>query len=98
MAISLIRNTENEKLALKINPNPVISNATINIISENKLAAHIKIYNQFSMQLQQMQRSLIAGSNNIPVQGLSALPAGTYIIDVEDDKLNRIGTSQFVKQ
>jgi hypothetical protein len=93
-----IRKEENDKLALKIYPNPVISNATININSENKLAAHIKIYNQFGMQLQYMQRSLIAGSNNIPVQGLSALPAGTYIIVVEDDKLNRIGTSQFVKQ
>lgn len=93
-----IRKEENEKLALKMYPNPVISNATININSENKLAAHIKIYNQFGMQLQHMQRSLIAGSNNIPVQGLSTLPAGTYIIVVEDDKLNRIGTSQFVKQ
>jgi hypothetical protein len=50
------------------------------------------------MQLQHMQRSLIAGSNNIPVQDLSALPAGTYIIVVEDDKLNRIGTTQFIKQ
>lgn len=93
-----IRKEENEKLALKMYPNPVISNATINIISESKLAAHIKIYNQFGMQLQHMQRSLIAGSNNIPVQGLSSLPAGIYIIVVEDDKLNRIGTSQFVKQ
>jgi hypothetical protein len=93
-----IRKEENEKLALKIYPNPVISNATININSENKLAAHIKIYNQFGMQLQHMQRSLIAGSNNIPVQGLSTLPAGTYIIVVEDDKLNRIGTTQFIKQ
>jgi len=93
-----IRKEENEKLALKMYPNPVISNATININSESKLAAHIKIYNQSGMQLQHLQRSLIAGSNNIPVQGLSALPAGTYIIVVEDDKLNRIGTSQFVKQ
>lgn len=93
-----IRNGENEKLALKIYPNPVISNASININCKNKLAAHIKIYNQFGMQLQHMQRSLIAGSNNIPVQGLSALPAGTYIIVVEDDKLNQIGTTRFIKQ
>jgi hypothetical protein len=93
-----IRKEENEKLGLKMYPNPVISNATININSESKLAAHIKIYNQFGMQLQHMQRSLIAGSNNIPVQGLSSLPAGTYIIVVEDDRLNRIGTSRFVKQ
>ena len=93
-----IRKEENEKLALKMYPNPVFSNATINIIIESKLAAHIKIYNQFGMQLQHMQRSLIAGSNNIPVQGLSSLPAGTYIIVVEDDKLNKIGTSRFVKQ
>ncbi|HEY1200402.1 MAG TPA: T9SS type A sorting domain-containing protein, partial [Niastella sp.] len=78
--------------------NPVISNANININSESKLAAHIKIYNQFGIQLQHLQRSLILGSNNIPVQGLSALPAGTYIIVVEDDKLNRIGTTQFIKQ
>jgi len=93
-----IRNGEHEKLALKIYPNPVISNATININTENKLAVDIKIYNQFGMQLQHIQRSLIAGSNNIPVQGLSALPTGTYIIVVEDDKLNRIGTTRFVKQ
>ena len=93
-----IRNGEHEKLTLKIYPNPVISNASVNINSESKLAAHIKIYNQFGMQLQHLQRSLIAGSNNIPVQGLSALPAGTYIIVVEDDKLNRIGTTQFIKQ
>ena len=93
-----IRKEENEKLVLKMYPNPVISNATININSKSKLAAHIKIYNQFGMQLQHMQRSLIAGSSNIPVQGLSVLPAGTYIIVVEDDKLNRIGTTRFVKQ
>ena len=93
-----IRNGEIEKLALKIYPNPVISNASININSKSKLAAHIKIYNQFGMQLQHMQRSLIAGSNNIPVQGLPALPAGTYIIVVEDDKLNQIGTTRFIKQ
>jgi hypothetical protein len=93
-----IRKEENEKLALKMYPNPVIGNAIININSENKLAAHIKIYNQSGIQLQHLQRSLIAGSNNIPVQGLSALPAGTYIIVVEDDKFNRIGTSRFVKQ
>ena len=93
-----IRNAEIEKLTLKMYPNPVIGNASINLNTQNKLAAHIKIYNQFGMQLQQMQRDLIAGSNNIPVQGLSALPAGTYIIVVEDDKLNRIGTSRFIKQ
>lgn len=96
--IITIHKGEFEKLALKLYPNPVISNATISINSESKLAAHIKIYNQFGIQLQHMQRSLIAGSNNIPVQGLQSLPAGTYIIVVEDDQLNRIGTTRFVKQ
>jgi len=93
-----IRKGENEKSGLRLYPNPVISNATVNINSESKLAAHIKIYNQFGMQLQHLQRSLIAGSNNIPVPGINTLPAGSYIVVVEDEKFNRIGTTQFIKQ
>jgi hypothetical protein len=93
-----IRKGEQDKLGIKLYPNPVTSNATVTINSENKLAAHIKIYNQFGMQLQHLQRSLIAGSNNITVPGISALPAGSYIVVVEDEKFNKIGTTQFVKQ
>jgi hypothetical protein len=87
-----------EKPGIRLYPNPVTSNATVTINSENKLAAHIKIYNQFGMQLQHLQRSLIAGSNNITVPGISALPAGTYIVVVEDEKFNKMGTTQFIKQ
>jgi hypothetical protein len=93
-----IRKGENEKSEIRLYPNPVISEATVTINSENKLAAHIKIYNQFGMQLQHLQRSLIAGANNIPVPGIGSLPAGTYIVVVEDEKFNKIGTTQFVKQ
>jgi hypothetical protein len=93
-----IRSNAKEKTGIMLYPNPVINNATVTINSENKQAAHIKLYNQFGMQLNHLQRQLIAGSNNIPIPGLHTLPAGTYIIVVEDEKFNKTGTTQFIKQ
>lgn len=87
-----------DKTGIRLYPNPVINTATVTINSENKLAAHIKLYNQFGMQLQHLQRSLIAGSNNIPIPGISTLMAGSYIISVEDEAGNKIGITQFIKQ
>ncbi|WP_207511438.1 T9SS type A sorting domain-containing protein [Longitalea luteola] len=93
-----IRSTANEKSTIRAYPNPAANTATITINSENKLAAHIKLYNQFGLQLQHLQRPLIAGSNNIPVPGIQALPSGTYIITVEDATGKKIGTTQLIKQ
>jgi hypothetical protein len=93
-----IRSNAKEKTGILLYPNPVISDATVTINSENKQAAHIKLYNQFGIQLNHLQRQLIAGSNNIPIPGLHTLPAGSYIIVVEDEKFNRTGTTQFIKQ
>lgn len=93
-----IRTDVKERSGIKVYPNPAINNASVTINSENKLAAHITLYNQFGMQLNHLQRQLIAGSNNIPIPDLKALPAGSYIIVVEDDKFNKIGTTQFIKQ
>lgn len=83
---------------IKLYPNPVINSATLTINSDNKQPAHIKLFSQSGMQLQHLQRQLIAGSNNITIPGINTLKAGTYIVTVEDEAGNRIGTSQFVKQ
>ena len=93
-----IHSNGNERSGIRLYPNPATNATTLNINTENKVAAHIKIYNQLGLQLQQLQRSLIAGSNNIPVPGISTLPTGTYFITVEDETGKKIGTTQFVKQ
>ena len=93
-----IRNGAIDKTGIKLYPNPAINTATITINSENKQPAHIKLYNRFGVQLLHLQRPLIAGSNNIPVPGIQTLMAGAYIISVEDDAGNKIGTTQFIKQ
>jgi hypothetical protein len=93
-----IRSNGEERAGIKLYPNPASSSTTLNITSDNKLAAHIKLYNQFGLQLQHLQRTLIAGSNNIPVPGIGTLPMGTYIITVEDETGKKIGTAQLFKQ
>jgi len=93
-----IRSNGDEKAAIKLYPNPASSATTLSITSDNKLAAHIKIYNQFGLQLQHLQRTLIAGSNTIPVPNIGTLPVGTYIITVEDETGKKIGTTQLFKQ
>ena len=93
-----IRNGAVDKTGIKIYPNPAINSAMVSINSESKQAAHIKLYNQFGMQLLHLQRPLIAGSNNIPIPGIPALLTGSYIICVEDEAGNKIGTTQFIKK
>jgi hypothetical protein len=93
-----IRSNGEERAGIRLYPNPATSATTLNITSDNKLAAHIKLYNQFGLQLQHLQRTLIAGSNNISVPGIGTLPTGTYIITVEDETGKKIGTAQFLKQ
>jgi len=93
-----IRNGAIDKTGIKLYPNPAINTTTITINSENKQPAHIKLYNRFGVQLLHLQRPLIAGSNNIPIPGIQTLMAGAYIISVEDDAGNKIGTTQFIKQ
>lgn len=93
-----IRSNANEKTRIRAYPNPATNTATVTINSETKQAAHIKLYNQFGLQLQHLQRPLIAGSNNIPLSGLQALPSGTYIITVEDAAGKKIGTTRLIKQ
>ena len=51
-----IRSNAKEKTDIMLYPNPIINNATVTINSENKQAAHIKLYNQFGMQLNHLQR------------------------------------------
>ncbi|THU41715.1 T9SS type A sorting domain-containing protein [Niastella caeni] len=93
-----IRSGTNDKTGIKLYPNPAINAATVTINSKTKLTAHIKVYNQFGTQLQHLQRQLITGSNNIPVPGIQTLPSGTYIVSVEDEAGNKIGTTSFIKQ
>lgn len=93
-----IRSNGAERAGIKLYPNPATSLTTLSITSDNKLAAHIKLYNQFGLQLQHLQRTLIAGSNNIPVPGIGTLPTGAYIITVEDETGKKIGTAQLFKQ
>jgi hypothetical protein len=93
-----IRNGATYKTGIKIYPNPAINSAMVSINSESKQAAHIKLYNQFGMQLLHLQRPLIAGSNNIPIPGIPALLTGSYILCVEDEAGNKIGTTQFIKK
>jgi hypothetical protein len=93
-----LRSNGEERAGIKLYPNPATSATTLSITSDNKLAAHIKLYNQFGLQLQNLQRTLIAGSNNIPVPGIGTLPMGTYIITVEDETGKKIGTTQLFKQ
>lgn len=93
-----IRNNEAERSGIKLYPNPATSTTTLHIASSNKMAAHIKIYNQLGLQLQYLQRTLIAGSNNIPVPNIGTLPVGAYIIIVEDETGKKIGTAQLFKQ
>jgi hypothetical protein len=93
-----IRSNGDERSGIRLYPNPAANATTLSITSDNKLAAHIKLYNQFGLQLQHLQRTLIAGSNNIPVPGIGALPTGTYIITVEDETGKKIGTVQLFKQ
>jgi hypothetical protein len=93
-----IRSNGAERAGIKLYPNPAANTTTLSITSDNKLAAHIKLYNQFGLQLQHLQRTLIAGSNNISVPGIGTLPTGTYIITVEDETGKKIGTIQLYKQ
>jgi len=93
-----IRADVKDRSGIRVYPNPAVNNASVTINTENKLAAHITLYNQFGMRLNHLQRQLIAGSNNIPIPGIKGLPVGSYIIVVEDDQFNKIGTTQFIKQ
>jgi hypothetical protein len=88
----------NDKTGIKLYPNPAINTATLTINSDNKQAAHIKLYNQAGIQLLHLQRPLIAGSNNITIPGINNLLAGAYLIRVEDETGNKIGLTQFIKQ
>ncbi|HEY8893828.1 MAG TPA: T9SS type A sorting domain-containing protein [Niastella sp.] len=87
-----------DKTGIKLYPNPAINTATLTINSDNKQAAHIKLYNQAGIQLLHLQRPLIAGSNNITIPGINTLLAGAYLIRVEDETGNKIGFTQFIKQ
>lgn len=87
-----------DKTGIKLYPNPAINSATLTINSDNKQAAHIKLYNQAGIQLQHLQRPLIAGTNNITIPGINTLPAGAYMICVEDEAGNKTGITQFLKQ
>jgi hypothetical protein len=93
-----IRNGAVDQTGIKIYPNPAINSTMVSINSESKQAAHIKLYNQFGMQLLHLKRPLIAGSNNIPIPGISALLTGSYLLCVEDEAGNKIGTTQFIKK
>ena len=93
-----IRSNGDERAGIKLYPNPATSATTLSITSDNKLDAHIKVYNQFGLQLQHLQRTLIAGSNTIPVPNIGTLPVGTYIITVEDETGKKIGAAQLFKQ
>ena len=93
-----IRNGALDKTGIKLYPNPATNSATVTINSEIKQAALIKLYDRFGMQLLHLQRPLIAGSNNIPIPGITALTAGSYIICVENEAGNKIGTTQFIKK
>ncbi|MBO9199949.1 MULTISPECIES: T9SS type A sorting domain-containing protein [Niastella] len=93
-----IRSNGDEKTSVRLYPNPVANSATLNITSDNKLTATIKLYNQAGAPLQQLQRPLITGSNNIPVPGIALLQPGVYIITVEDETGKKLGTTQFFKQ
>jgi PKD repeat protein len=79
----------------RIFPNPVQVNSMLNIETDHSFLATIEIYNMQGQKMNSSQKSLLEGSNSLPIE-IKNLPSGNYFIRLVDEsgKSNNI---KFVK-
>ncbi len=65
-----------------VNPNPVITQAVINIKSEDRATAYISLVNSTGSELYKQTVALNKGDNNIPLPVEGKWPGGTYLLRV----------------
>ncbi len=93
-----LSNLEQQSQALKIYPNPVLSQATLILNTSQSEKANIQILTPDGKTLHRFGASLVAGSNEVqlPVGNLST---GSYLLSANDSKGRPLGkVITFIKQ
>lgn len=75
---------------IAVNPNPVIENMQVSITSDVNAKGFISVYNSSGALIYKTEQQLVKGINLIPVQNLSKLSKGTYMIHAVVDGKNLI--------
>ncbi len=78
MAI-IIRSVQLKK-AISVNPNPVVESMQVSITSDVNTKAFILVLNSSGALLYKTKQQLVKGINLIPVQNLTRLSKGNYVI------------------
>ena len=78
--VAIIKRNIQLKKTIAINPNPVVENLQVSITSDVNAKGFISVYNGAGMLVYKTQQQLVKGINLIPVQNLSKLSKGTYIV------------------
>jgi hypothetical protein len=77
---------------ITITPNPVVNDATLTIINNNRSAsAQVIIFNSAGAQLSADKVMLSQGTNTVPLPIQAAWPSGTYVVWVvtEQDMVSK---------
>jgi Secretion system C-terminal sorting domain len=67
---------------IQVNPNPFVDNIVVKYMSDNSAIMNVKIINAKGLTVVNSNNSVNRGFNNIPVNNLSHLAKGMYIIQV----------------
>jgi Secretion system C-terminal sorting domain len=82
--------------AIRVNPNPVISDLNITLTVSEKTNALFRIYTAEGREVKTINSSLVSGKNIIS-SDINTLPNGTYIVVVIANN-ERVAETRFVKQ
>ena len=86
---------ENKMSALRVQPNPVISIASLQLSSPKAAVAKIDIVDGAGKIVMQLSQQVNEGSNNIVLYRVSSLPKGVYTVRTQID--TELLITQFVK-
>ncbi len=78
--VAIIKRSVLLNKAISVNPNPVIESMQVSITSDVNAKASISVLNSSGVLVYKTQQQLVKGINLIPVQNLTRLSKGAYII------------------
>ena len=82
---------------ISILPNPFYSTLELEVNVENNASAIVQLFDQQKNIIKMLKWNLKKGTNKTSIEGLGALPAGNYFVEIKNMDANNLFATKLVK-